>query len=59
MNKEKVIKETENKNTNTYRITCKYCNQEIKGTSEDQVNHLLLIHKMSKHKDKVEMKEIK
>ena len=57
--KENIIEEFEEKNIKIFRITCKYCHQEIKGSSESQVEYLLLQHKLSKHKDKVEIREKK
>lgn len=54
---ENIIEEIEEKNTNIFRTNCKYCKKEIKGTSLSQVKYLLLQHKLSQHKNKLEIKE--
>lgn len=38
---------------------CEYCGRLIIGTTEDQTEYLLLQHKISKHRDKLEIKEFK
>lgn len=57
--KEEIIEETEDKNIKLFRVTCKYCNQEIKGNSKIQVKYLLIQHKLAKHKDKLKITEVK
>ncbi len=38
---------------------CKYCNKIFQGINQEHANSQLSIHLISKHKDKVEIKEIK
>ena len=38
---------------------CKYCNKEIEGHTEKQVDYLMNQHLLSKHSDRVELKEKK
>jgi hypothetical protein len=38
---------------------CKYCSREFEGINEPQVESQLLIHLVSKHLDKIEIKEKK
>ena len=38
---------------------CKYCNKEIEGFTEKQVEHLMNQHLISKHDDKVKLSEVK
>ena len=37
---------------------CKYCERVIEGFTEKQVEHLYKLHLISKHLDKVEIKEV-
>jgi hypothetical protein len=34
---------------------CKFCDKEIEGYTEDQINYLMNQHILSKHKDKFEV----
>ena len=36
---------------------CKHCEKTIEGFTKKQVEHLMLQHLLSKHKDKLEIKE--
>lgn len=57
--KEIIIEEFEEQNKKVCRTNCKFCNQEIKGNSKSQIEYLLLQHKIAKHRDKIEIKEMK
>ena len=41
------------------KIKCPYCSNEIKCVTKEQGEYLLLQHKLSKHKDKIEIREKK
>jgi hypothetical protein len=41
------------------KIKCKYCTKVIEGHTDGQIEHLLQQHILSKHKDKIEVREIK
>ena len=56
---ENIVEEYQKKTQLVFRTNCKFCNQEIRGSSKSQVEYLLLQHKMAKHKDKFEIKEKK
>ena len=43
----------------TTKIKCPYCDKKIKGVNQQQVDYFLLQHKLSKHKDKIIIKEKK
>jgi len=45
------------KNESYLYAKCKYCGNTIKGSSKGQIEALLLIHKIFKHRDKIEIKE--
>ena len=36
---------------------CRYCMQSFEGYTEKQVNHILLMHIISKHEDKIHLDE--
>ena len=36
---------------------CKYCDKEIEGHTEKQIDSLMKQHLLSKHADRVELKE--
>lgn len=38
---------------------CEYCDMKFEGATEKQVETQLTIHKITKHSDKVEIREIK
>jgi hypothetical protein len=38
---------------------CKYCEKDFEAHTFDQLSSMILIHVVSKHRDKVEIKEIK
>jgi len=39
------------------KIKCKFCDKEIEGYSEKQINYLMNQHILSKHKDKFNVSE--
>jgi hypothetical protein len=56
---ETIKEEFEDVNKRIFRTNCKFCHYEIKGSSQSQVEYLLIQHKLAKHSDKVEIREIK
>lgn len=38
---------------------CKYCDKKIEGYTSKQVEYLMKQHLLSKHKDKIELSEVK
>lgn len=36
---------------------CPYCEKMFSGQSDKQIDYLILIHKLSKHPDKIEIRE--
>jgi len=40
-------------------LKCKYCNQIFTGINKEQVESQLAVHLVTKHKDLVEIKEVK
>ena len=36
---------------------CKYCPKVIEGYTEKQIDHLMMQHVISKHPDKIDLKE--
>jgi len=36
---------------------CKFCDKEIEGYTEKQVDYLMMQHMLSKHKEKLEVKK--
>jgi hypothetical protein len=41
------------------KIKCNYCNKEFEAHNEEQARKLLLVHKINKHPEKMEIKEKK
>jgi len=39
------------------KIKCQFCEKEIEGYTEKQVNYLMQQHILSKHKDKIKVAE--
>ena len=56
--KEIISEEKKDTTEKVFKITCKYCKREIKGSSKSQIEYLLIQHKLSKHKDKIKVEEI-
>ena len=38
---------------------CKYCEKEIECVTQEQLDSLMAVHLITKHKDRVEIREIK
>lgn len=38
---------------------CEYCDKVFEAYSEDELSNQIIIHKIHKHPDKIEIKEIK
>lgn len=38
-------------------VECKYCKKVIEGYSKKQIEYLMTQHLLSKHKDKIKIKE--
>ena len=41
------------------KIKCDFCDREFEGFTKNQVEKQLLIHKINRHSDKIEIKEKK
>lgn len=55
---EEILESLQEEKTTVFKTNCKYCNQEIKGSSKRQVEYLLLQHKLAKHRDRIVIKEV-
>ena len=45
------------KNKNMIKKKCKYCNEKFEGSTEKEVDTKMVMHKLTKHRNKVEIKE--
>ena len=39
--------------------SCDFCGREVVGSTEKQTDYLLLIHKINRHPEKMDIREIK